>query len=214
VKTVRLAVAQTTRTTRRGGAALAFVLSLSLSLAACMGGGGDDGSEETEAWARQVCNEMRPHVKRIQSANAAITKASESDAAPKELQEADSAAFQDVSEAYAALAETVQRAGDPPVEEGPRLRRNAVTELNDISDSYAELQETIDGLDTSDQGAFAEGLGDIADRLGRLSESSDQALRDLQEGELGEAMAQQRGCQSLSTAPEPEASSESSPAEE
>jgi hypothetical protein len=206
VKTVRLAVARTARTTRRGGAALAFALSLSLSLAACTGGG-DDGSEETEAWARQVCNEMRPHVKRIQSANAAITQASESDAAPKELQEADSAAFRDVSEAYAALAETVQRAGDPPVEEGPRLRRNAVTELNDISDSYAELQETIDGLDTSDQGAFAEGLGDIADRLGRLSESSDQALRDLQEGELGEAMAQQPGCQSLSAATQPEASS-------
>ncbi|MGP3966414.1 small secreted protein [Streptomyces sp. 6N223] len=189
---------------------MAFALSLSLSLAAC--GGGDDGSDETEAWARQVCNEMRPHVKRIQSANAAITEASESDAAPKELQQADSTAFQDVSEAYTALAETVQRAGDPPVEDGPRLRRNAVTELNDISDSYTDLKDTIDGLETSDRAAFAEGLGGIAERLGQLSESSDRALHDLQEGELGEAMAQQPGCQSLSATAQPDAGS--SPAEE
>jgi hypothetical protein len=187
---------------RRGCAALTFALSLSLALSACSGGG-DDGGEETEAWAQRVCGDMRPQVERIQSANAAITEASEGDESPKEVQEADSAAFADVSDAYAALAQTVERAGDPPAENGPRLRRDAVAELNDISDAYGELQETIDGLDTSDRAAFAEGLAGIAERLSELGQSGDDALSQLQEGELGEAMAQQRGCQSLSASGEP-----------
>ena len=38
----------------------------------------------------------------------------------------------------------------------------------------------------------------IADQLAELGESGDDALNELQEGELGEAMARQRGCQSPS----------------
>jgi hypothetical protein len=180
--------------------AVGFALSLTLALSACTGGG-DDGGEETEAWAREVCGQVGPQVQKIRDASAAITEASEGDETPKEVQEADSAAFKDISDAYAALAETVQQAGVPPVDNGERLRRDAVEELNDISDSYAELQDTIDGLDTSDQAEFAEGLTDIADRLSELGASGDEALRELQDGELGEAMAQERGCQSPTAQP-------------
>jgi hypothetical protein len=170
-----------------------------LTLSAC--GGGDDNGEETEAWARRVCNELQPEVERIQSAGEAITEASEGEQSPRQVQEADSAAFQDISEAYRNLAATVDDAGDPPVDEGPRLRRQAVAELTSLSRSYGELQDTIDGLNTSDQAEFAEGLTGIADQLAELGESGDEALGELQSGELGEAMAGQRGCQASSATP-------------
>lgn len=204
--------ARSARSARGAAATLALALSLSLALTACSGG--DDNAEETEAWARQVCGEMRPHVKQIQTANAAITEASESDAGPKEIQETDSAAFQDISDAYGGLAETVQNAGEPPVDDGERLRRNAVTELNGLSDAYGELKETVDGLDTSDRGEFAEGLGGVAERLGELGESGDRAVADLQEGELGEAMAEQPGCRTLSASPAPPDAGDESPSGE
>lgn len=178
--------------------ALAGGAALMVALTACEG---DDGSEETEAWARQVCSESQRQVTKIRSASAAITEASEGDETPKEVQEVDSTAFQDISEAYAALADTVRKAGEPPVEDGATLRRDAVRELNSISDAYGELKETIDGLDTSDQAEFAEGLTGIAERLRQLGESGDEALSELQQGELGEAMAQQPGCQSATASP-------------
>ncbi len=183
---------------RKLGVALAGCAALTLTLSGC---GGDDNGEETEAWARRVCGELQPQVEKIQDASAAITEASEGDKSPEEVQEADSAAFGDISDAYAALATAVQDAGEPPVDDGARLRREAVAELTDISESYGELQETIDGLDTSDRSEFADGLTGIADRLAELGESGDEALSELQSGELGEAMAEQPGCQSPS--PEP-----------
>jgi hypothetical protein len=177
------------------GIALAGCAALTVTLSGC---GNDDNSEETEAWARQVCDQLQPQVEKIQDASAAITEASEGDKSPEQVQEADSAAFGDISDAYAALASTVQDAGEPPVEEGARLRREAVNELTDISDSYGELQDTIDGLDTSDRSEFADGLTGIADRLAELGESGDEALSELQSGDLGEAMAEQPDCQSPS----------------
>lgn len=176
-------------------AVLSGCAALLLTLSAC---GGDDNDEETEAWARSVCNQIRPQVEQIQSATTAITEASEGDRDPEEVQETDSTAFQDISEAYRSIAQAVDDAGDPPVDDGEQLRREAVRELGGISDSYNELKETIDGLDTSDQAEFADGLTQIADQLAELGESGDDALNELQEGELGEAMARQRGCQSPS----------------
>lgn len=180
---------------------LAVVLSgcavLSLTLTAC---GGDSG-QETDDWARSVCDEVQPQVRKIQDANLAIAEASEGDRSADEVREADAAAFQDISEAYAALASAVDEAGDPPVEDGEQLREDAVSELNGISDAYDGLRETIEELDSSDQGEFAEGLKGIAEQLEQLGQSGDDALSELQSGELGEAMARQEGCQSPGATP-------------
>jgi hypothetical protein len=176
---------------------------VALTLSAC---GGDDG-DETDEWARNVCEQLQPQVERIEAANAAITEASEGNRSPEEVQEADSTAFQDVSDAYAALADAVDQAGDPPVDNGAELRENAVGALRGLSDSYAELKQSIDELDTSDQGEFAEGLRGIADQLQELGQSGDEALSELQTGELQEAMDRQEGCRSPSasaSAPEEE----------
>lgn len=164
------------------------------TLTAC-GGGDDDRADE---WAQSVCDQVQPQVERIQQANTAIAEASDGSRSPEEVQEADSEAFRNISDAYGALAEAVDSAGDPPVDDGARLREDAVTELRGISDSYGQLQETMDGLDTSDQGVFAEGLQEIAGQLQELGQSGDEALNELQSSELGEAMARQDGCQSPS----------------
>ncbi|GAA3855216.1 small secreted protein [Streptomyces sedi] len=172
--------------------ALSGCAAVVLTLTAC---GGDDGKKADE-WAQSVCDQVQPQVERIQQANTAIAEASDGSRSPEEVQEADSEAFQHISDAYGALADAVDSAGDPPVDDGERLREDAVTELRGISDSYGQLRETIDGLDTSDQGAFAEGLQNIAGQLQELGESGDEALNELQSSDVGEAMARQDGCQS------------------
>ena len=168
------------------GAAVALVLT----------GCGDDGDKKRDAWARKVCDRVGPQVTKIQRANASIAKASEGDTSSEEVKKTDAAAFQDISEAYAALADAVEQAGAPPVDYGEKLHRDAVRELRDISASYRELKKTVDGLDTDDQGEFAKGLKKVADRLEKLGQSGDEALNTLQSGELGQAMARQQGCQS------------------
>ncbi|WP_243740812.1 small secreted protein [Streptomyces sp. 8K308] len=180
---------------------LALALSSSAALVLTLSACGDDSQAQTDEWAKNVCDQVQPQVAQIQAANAAITDASAGDRSPAEVQEADSAAFQDISEAYASLADAVEAAGDPPVDDGAQLREDAVSELRAISDSYAELQQTVEGLDTSDQAAFAEGLQGVAGQLQELGQSGDAALNELQSGELGEAMARQEGCQGPAEAP-------------
>ncbi|MCX2970543.1 MULTISPECIES: small secreted protein [Streptomyces] len=175
---------------------LALALCTSAVLAATATGCGDDTDERIQSWAQEVCNEVGPQVEKIQNANNTIAEAGGEDTAPAEVQEADSQAFQSLSEAYGALADTVDEAGDPPVEDGAELRENAVAELNDISDAYSGLKERIDGLDTDDQSAFADGLNGIVEELNQLGQSSQNALSELQSGELGQAMSEQEGCQS------------------
>lgn len=176
--------------------ALCGCAALVLTLSAC-----GDSDEKVDAWAQSICDQVRPQVEKIQAANAAIAEASSDDRSPAEVQEADAAAFRDMSEAYAALADAVDQAGDPPVDDGARLRQDAVTELRDISDSYAELTDSVESLDTSDHAHFAEGLQEVAGRLETLGQSGDEALNELQGGKLGEAMARQEGCQSSSASP-------------
>lgn len=68
-------------------------------------------------------------------------------------------------------------------------------ELDASSVSYANLQKKVDALETKDQGKFADGLKGIADELNKISTSGDKALKKLQSGEVGTAMAKQKGCQ-------------------
>ncbi|WP_110945470.1 small secreted protein [Streptomyces avicenniae] len=178
---------------------LATALTCAALVVTLSGCGGDDNREELDAWAQDVCGQIRPQVEKIQDASGAIAEATEGDRSPAEVQEADSAAFQDISDAYAALAEAVDGAGDPPVDDGTRLRDDAVSELRDLSGSYADLKETVDGLDVEDQGEFSQGLRDLADQLELLGQSGDQALQELQTGDLGEAMARQEGCRRTPT---------------
>lgn len=90
-------------------------------------------------------------------------------------------------------------------------------ELNASSAAYANLQKRVDALNTKDQAKFADGLKGIADELNKIGASGDEALKKLQSGEVGAAMAKQEGCQKPTasvppnTAPSKPASPSASP---
>ena len=172
-------------------AALSGGAVLVLALTGC---GGDDNNEKLDAWAKQVCDAVKPQAEKIKSANAAIQKETSDNSTPEEVQKADSKAFQDMSDAYKAIGAAVSKAGAPDVENGEKKQTDAVKELNDISASYASLKKQVDGLDTDDQAEFADGLKDIAAELDKLGKSGSDALSTLEEGEVGEAMSRQPSC--------------------
>ncbi|CAL9303587.1 small secreted protein [Streptomyces olindensis] len=173
---------------------LAAALSGGAVLVLALSGCGGDDNEKLDSWAKQVCDAVQPQAKKIESANAAIQKETSDNSTPEDVQKTDAQAFQDMSDAYKAIGAAVNKAGAPDVENGEKKQKDAVTELNSISSSYADLKKQVDALDTKDQGKFADGLKDIATELDKLSKSGNDALRNLEEGEVGQAMARQSSC--------------------
>ncbi|MEU3793763.1 small secreted protein [Streptomyces fructofermentans] len=176
-----------------GGAVLVLALS---------GCSSDDGSnDKLNSWAKQVCDAVQPQAKKIEAANTAIQNQTSDNSTPEDVQKTDSQAFQDMSDAYKAIGTAVDKAGAPDVEDGEKKQTDAVKELNTISSSYADLKKQVDDLDTKDQAKFADGLKGIATQLDKLSQSGNDALAKLEEGDVGKAMAEQESCKSASTAP-------------
>lgn len=175
-----------------GGAVLVLALS---------GCSSDDNSDKLNSWAKEVCDAVQPQARKIEAANAAIQKETSDNSTPEDVQKTDSQAFQDMSDAYKAIGAAVTKAGAPDVDNGETKQKNAVKELNSISASYASLQKQVDELNTKDQAKFADGLKDIATALDKLSTSGSDALKTLEEGDVGKAMAQQESCKSASASP-------------
>ncbi|MBJ6615518.1 small secreted protein [Streptomyces sp. I4(2020)] len=174
---------------------LAAALSGGAVLVLALTGCGDDSDEKLDAWAKEVCDAVQPQAAKIKAANTAIQKETSDNSTPQAVQQADSKAFQDMSDAYKAIGAAVNKAGAPDVENGEQKQQDAVKELNSISASYAGLKKQVDGLNTEDQADFADGLKDIAAELDKLSKSGSDALSTLEEGEVGEAMSRQASCQ-------------------
>ncbi|MCT2589921.1 small secreted protein [Streptomyces sp. N2-109] len=184
-------------------AALSGGAALVLALTGCSSD--DDSGEKTDAWAKKVCDQVKPQVTKIQKANASINEASQQKKSPEEVKKIDSAAFQNISEAYKALADAVDDAGEPPVDKGKKLQTDAVKELRGLSTQYAGLKTTVDEMSTKDQADFASGLKELATKLGKLGKSGDVSLQKLQSGDLGTAMAEQKGCKRPATGAPPSA---------
>lgn len=177
-------------------AALSGGAVLVVALTGCTSG--DDGNKELDAWAKKVCDALPAQDTKVDAANEAIKQAATDNKSPKTVQETDSQAFQDMSDAYKALGTAVQQAGPPPgVDTGEKKQQDAVKALNALSTSYADLKKQVDGLDTKDQGKFADGLQDVATELGKLSKSSNTALKNLEQGDVKSAMAKQPSCQKV-----------------
>ncbi|MGI5456656.1 small secreted protein [Streptomyces sp. CA-249302] len=172
-----------------GGAVLVLALS---------GCSSDDGNDKLDAWAKQVCDAVQPQAKKIEAANAAIQKQTSDNSTPAAVRTTDAQAFQDMSDAYKAIGAAVQNAGAPNVDDGATKQKNAVKELDDISAAYASLKTQVDKLNVKDQAKFADGLKDIATSLDKLSQSGNDALKTLEEGDVGKAMAKQASCKSAS----------------
>jgi Tfp pilus assembly protein PilP len=109
-----------------GGAVLVLALS---------GCSSDDTNDKLNSWAKQVCDDVQPQIKKIAAANASIQKETSDDSAPEDVQRADSQGFQDISDAYKAMATAIQTAGAPDVEDGEKKQKAAVAELNQLSSS-------------------------------------------------------------------------------
>jgi len=185
-------------------AALSGGAVLVLALSGCSSDGGSGsggGNDKLNSWAKQVCDAVKPQAQKIEEANAAIQKQTSDNSTPEAVQKTDAQAFQDMSDAYKALGTAVDNAGPPDVEDGKTKQANAVKELNALSASYADLKTQVAKLDTKDQAKFAEGLKDVATQLGKLSQSGNDPLKRLEQGDVGRAMAQQEGCKSASGSP-------------
>ncbi|MET9773389.1 small secreted protein [Streptomyces sp. NPDC006367] len=182
-------------------AALSGGAVLVLALAGCSSD--DDGNEKLDSWAKQVCDAVQPQARKIEAANSAIQKETSDNSSPEQVQKTDAKAFQDMSDAYKAMGGAVQRAGAPDVEEGEKKQQDAVKELNSLSASYASLKKQVEGLDTKDQAKFADGLKDVAAELTKLGRTGSDALKTLEEGDVGQAMAKQASCKSASPAASP-----------
>ncbi|MET9759603.1 small secreted protein [Streptomyces sp. NPDC006372] len=179
---------------------LAAALSGGAVLVLALSGCGGDDNEKLDSWAKEVCDAVQPQAKKIESANASIQKETSDNSKPDDVQKTDAKAFQDMSDAYKAIGSAVTKAGPPDVENGEKKQQDAVKELNSISAAYASLKKQVDDLDTKDQGKFADGLKDIATELDKLGKSGNDALRTLEEGEVGQAMSRQSSCKAA-TAP-------------
>ncbi|MFE9253969.1 small secreted protein [Streptomyces sp. NPDC006879] len=174
---------------------LAAALSGSAVMVLVLSGCGDDSEKKVNAWAKQVCDGVQPQVKKIEAANFAIQKETTDNSAAGAVKQTDAAAFQSMAEAYQAMGAAVQTAGAPPVKDSQTTQRDAVKELEAISQSYAGLKAKVDALDANDQAKFADGLKGIADELDKLGKSGNDALTKLQSGEVGAAMKKQKSCQ-------------------
>jgi hypothetical protein len=180
---------------------LAAALSGSAVLALALSGCGDNGNDQLNSWAKTVCDAVQPQAKKIAAANTEIQRQTSDSSKPSDVREADINAFQDMSDAYKAIASGVDKAGAPPVDDGQKKQQDVVKELNGISSSYTDLKSKAQALDTKDQSAFADGLHDIAVQLGKLGKNGNDALKNLEAGAVGKAMLSQESCKSTSASP-------------
>ncbi|MFE2509623.1 small secreted protein [Streptomyces naganishii] len=179
-------------------AALSGGAVLALALTGCGNNSADNKNDALNTWAKQVCESVQPQAKKIEAASAAIQKQTSDNSPTTAVQKTDAQAFQDMSDAYKAIGAAVSRAGAPNVDNGSKKQQDAVKELNALSASYVSLKQQVDKLDTEDQAKFADGLKGIATQLDKLSKTGSDALKNLEEGDVGKAMARQSSCKSAS----------------
>ncbi|MEJ8670443.1 MULTISPECIES: small secreted protein [unclassified Streptomyces] len=177
-------------------AALSGGAVLLLALTGCTS---DEGNPELDAWAKKVCDAVPAQNAKISAAYVAITKAAkDTTSTPKELQQADSEAFQDLADGYKARASLISNAGAPPgVENGAKVQQDVVKKLTALSAAYGDLKKRVDGLDTKNQAKFASGLKDVSAEMKQVEtqrKSAVQALKTLESGDTKKALTSQEGC--------------------
>ncbi|MFH9723813.1 small secreted protein [Streptomyces sp. NPDC017254] len=189
---------------------LAAALSGGAVLVLALSGCSDDEGNKVDDWAKTFCDQAKPQIQKRADAHQIIISTA-ADSKPAEIQAADSKAFQDIANADRALAKAVESAGAPPVENGEKVQQDAIKELNATAVAYEGLKKQVDALDPTNQQKFADGLQDVADGLTKIEKMDQNALSKLEEGELGQAMAKQPGCQKPTASTPPKASGSASP---
>ncbi len=165
---------------------------LAFGATACSG----DNTKQLDAWAVTLCGGMQTPV---QQADAALadTGAVRSGETPAALQTRLAADLGTLSGANSQIAQAVQKAGAPKVDNGAKTQASAIAELTQAANGYTSVQQAVAALPVSDQAKFAAGLKGVGDKLQQLAELSTSALQQLQAGDLGTALAKQPGCKSV-----------------
>ncbi|MFD3331599.1 small secreted protein [Streptomyces sp. NPDC058700] len=189
---------------------LAAALSGGAVLVLALSGCSDDEGDKVGDWAKTFCDQAKPQIQKRADAHQIIISTA-ADSKPAEIQAADSKAFQDIANADRALAKAVESAGAPPVENGQKIQQDAIKELNATAVAYEGLKKQVDALDPTNQQKFADGLQGVADGLTKIEKMDQNALSKLEDGELGQAMAKQPGCQKPTASVPPKTSGSPSP---
>jgi hypothetical protein len=185
---------------------LAALCGASAVLLAVSGCSSDDTGKKRDDWAKGVCDQAAGQIKKIDDANTSISKV-DSAGKPQDVKDADSGAFQTISDAYKSLAGIFTQAGAAPGgDEGEKFQQNAVSVFNSLSSQYTGLKKQVDGLDSTDQAKFADGLKGVSDSLNKTTANAQTSLDTLRDGDTGKALAQQPGCQRVAGGPSPTAS--------
>ena len=184
---------------------------LAFGATACSG----DNTKQLDAWAVTLCGGMQTPVQRADAA-LADTGTVRTGETPAALQTRLAADLGTLATADAQIAQAVQKAGPPKVNNGAKTEANAMGELTQAANGYTSVEGAVVALPVTDQAKFAAGLKGVGGKLQQLAELSTSALQQLQTGDLGTALAKQPGCKSVKASPTaattPAAGGTSSPA--
>jgi hypothetical protein len=179
---------------------------LATGAAACSSGSSDN-SKALDGWAQQVCDGLRDPVAQSRSAldDTAQVKQNE---APGDLQKRLANDLGQLSTTNQQIADVMDKAGPPKIDNGVGVKQDAVNELHQASQGFKDVQQKLSALPTNDQAKFADGLKSIGDQAQQLAKLSNGAMTKVQTGDLGKAFARQPGCRAAAAAsgsPAPEA---------
>ncbi|GLW70098.1 hypothetical protein Kpho02_23970 [Kitasatospora phosalacinea] len=163
-----------------------------LALAA-VGCTADDSAAKLDGWAKSVCDAAKDPVAQSRAALADTADVKEGEA-PADLQKRLSTDLASLATTNQQLADAVQKAGAPKIDDGAKVQQDAVNELKQVAQGYLDAQKKLDALASTDQAKFADGLRSVGDQVQQLSQVSTSALATLQSGDLGNAMKKQPGC--------------------
>ncbi|MFF4343149.1 small secreted protein [Kitasatospora sp. NPDC001540] len=163
-----------------------------LALAA-VGCTADDSAAKLDGWAKSVCDAAKDPVAQSRTALADTANVKEGES-PADLQKRLSTDLASLATTNQQLADAVQKAGAPKIDDGAKVQQDAVNELKQVAQGYLDAQKKLDALASTDQAKFADGLRSVGDQVQQLSQVSTSALAALQSGDLGNAMKKQPGC--------------------
>ncbi|MFE9428931.1 hypothetical protein ACFYNO_38975 [Kitasatospora sp. NPDC006697] len=188
------------RRSRAGGAGRVLALPLLGALlatgaAACSG---SDNGAALDGWAKQVCDGLRDPVAQSRTA-LADTAQVKPDEAPADLQKRLAADLGTLVTANQQIADVMDKAGAPKVDNGAGVQKDAVNELRQASQGFQDVQQKLSALSTDDQAKFADGLKSIGDQAQQMAKLSNGAMTTVQSGDLGKAIAKQPGCRTAAS---------------
>jgi hypothetical protein len=175
---------------RKLAAALTGTALVALAATGC---GGDDNGKKLDAWAKSVCDSVRTPYDTAQAALGDMGRVKPGEK-PTDLRDRLSQDMSTAATSYNKIADVVNGAGAPPVDNGEDLVKAAAKDLKGTASSYQDLKKKVDELDTKDQAKFAAGLRGLGGDTQDLGRTSATGLAKLQRGDLGKAMAKQPGC--------------------